>query len=82
MKSFQNEFKSVMSGSNLGIITVPLINLITAIPAIITRNTTASPTDNADVYLKESVKHMQINHNEYSSWKANRNENKKKTWTL
>lgn len=55
VKSFQIELKSVMSGRNLGIITVPLINLMTAIPTIITRNTKASPTDNADVYLKESA---------------------------
>lgn len=55
MKSFQNEVKSVTSGSNLGIITVPLINLIIAIPTVMTRNTTARATDKADVNLKESA---------------------------
>lgn len=55
VKRFKNDDKLVTSGSNLGIITPPLINLITEIPIVMTRNTTASPTDNADVYLNESA---------------------------
>ena len=55
MKSFQNDVKSVKSGSNLGIIIVPLINLTIAIPTVMTRNTTARATDKADVKLKESA---------------------------
>lgn len=50
------EVKLVTSGSNLGIATPPLINFMMEIPAVMTRNTTARATDNADVYLKESAK--------------------------
>lgn len=55
VKSSQNEVRSVTLGSNLGIIMLPFINLITVIPTVITRNTTARATDKADVYLKESA---------------------------
>lgn len=38
---------------------VPFINLTKTIPAIITTNTMANATDNADVYLSESgEKHL------------------------
>jgi hypothetical protein len=33
---------------------VPSISLTTATPAVMATNTTAKPTDNADVYLNES----------------------------
>lgn len=33
---------------------LPLITLTIATPAVITTNTTANPTDKADVYLNES----------------------------
>lgn len=55
VKRFKTDDKLVTSGSILGIITPPLINLITEIPIVITRNTTASATDKADVYLNESA---------------------------
>lgn len=56
VKSLKTEVKSVTSGNNLGIKMLPLINLKMVIPAVITRKTTASATDNVDVYLKESAK--------------------------
>ena len=40
----------------------PSINLIIAIPAVMTTNTMANPTDNADVYLKESNTTNKIKH--------------------
>lgn len=55
VKSLIADDKLVTSGSNRGIITPPLINLTIEIPMVITRNTTASATDNADVNLKESA---------------------------
>lgn len=55
VKSFQNDVKSVTSGSNLGIIIPPLINFMIEIPIVMTRNTTASATDKAEVNLKESA---------------------------
>lgn len=55
VKSLKNDVRSVISGSNLGIITPPLINFIMEIPTVITRNTTARATDKADVYLNESA---------------------------
>lgn len=36
---------------------LPLMNLTTTIPAVITTNTTAKATDKADVYLNESAQH-------------------------
>lgn len=51
-----NDETSLTSGSNLGIPILPSINLITVIPTVITRNTTARPTDKADVKLNESAK--------------------------
>lgn len=55
MKRLSNDVKSVTSGINLGILTPPLINLMIAIPTVITRNTTARATDKADVNFNESV---------------------------
>lgn len=55
MKSLKNDVRSCTSGSSLGINTVPLISLKTVMPTVITRKTTASATDNADVNLKESA---------------------------
>lgn len=55
VKSFKKDVKSVTSGSNLGIIMLPFTNLITVIPTVITRNTTAKATDKADVKLNESA---------------------------
>lgn len=55
VNSLNTDVTSVTSGSNLGIIMLPLINLKIVIPAVTTRNTTASATDNADVYLNESA---------------------------
>lgn len=55
VKSFKTDDKSVTSGSIRGIATPPLANLIIEIPMVITRNTTARATDNADVNLKESA---------------------------
>ena len=55
VNSFQNDVKSVTSGSNLGIKMLPSTNLMTVIPTVITRNTTASATERADVYLNESA---------------------------
>jgi len=55
VKSEKNDVRSVTSGSNLGIITPPLINFIMEIPTVITRHTTARATDKADVYLNESA---------------------------
>lgn len=49
------DVKSLTSGSNLGIVMLPLINLKIVIPAVTTRKTTASATDKADVYLNESA---------------------------
>ena len=56
VKRFQKDVKSLTSGSNLGIATPPLISFMMEIPAVMTRNTTARATDNADVNLKESAK--------------------------
>lgn len=52
---FQIDVISVTLGSNLGITILPLKNLIIVIPAVITRNTTASATAKADEYLSESA---------------------------
>jgi hypothetical protein len=42
------------SGNSLGMGICPLVSLMTAIPAVITTNTTASATDTAEVYFSES----------------------------
>lgn len=55
VKHLKNDDTSATSGSNLGIPILPSINLITVIPTVITRNTTARATDKADVKLKESA---------------------------
>lgn len=55
VKRLRTDVRSVTSGNSLGIRIVPFINLKTVIPTVITRNTTASPTDKADVYLNESA---------------------------
>ena len=55
VKRFKNDVTSVTSGSNLGIEMLPFINLITVIPTVITRKTTARATDKADVNLNESA---------------------------
>lgn len=55
VKRFKNDVKSVTLGSNLGIEMLPFINLIRVIPTVITRNTTASPTDMPDVIFNESA---------------------------
>lgn len=63
VKSFQNEAKSVRSGRSLGIIKPSLNNFMMTIPAVMTRKTTARPTDMADVNLKESVmKHKPLDY--------------------
>lgn len=49
MKRLKADVKSTISGNNLGIEMLPVINLKNVIPAVITRNTTASATDNAEV---------------------------------
>lgn len=46
---------SVIIGKNLGIPMPPTMILKTEIPTAITRKTTASPTDNADVNFNESA---------------------------
>lgn len=46
---------------------LPLINLITAIPAVMMTNTMAKPTDNADVYLSESNITKTIKYNNQST---------------
>lgn len=55
VKRLKTEAESVISGSNLGNLTPLLNNFTIEIPTVITRNTIASATDNADVKLKESV---------------------------
>lgn len=54
VKSFQNDAWSTSLGINRGNPTPPSINLTIATPAMMATNTTAKPTDNADVYLNES----------------------------
>lgn len=49
VKRLKNDVTLVTSGSNLGIKIVPFINLKTVMPTVITRKTTASATDKADV---------------------------------
>lgn len=62
VKSFQNDAWSTSLGINRGNPTPPCINLAIATPAMIATNTTAKPTDNADVYLNESsiIKNLKI----------------------
>lgn len=56
MNSLKNDAKSVVaSGKSLGISMPPLIILTTAIPTAMTRKTTASATERADVNLNESA---------------------------
>ena len=66
VKRFKNDVKSVISGSNLGIEMLPFINIVTVIPTVTTRNTTASATDKADVNFNESATtrkaHMRSSH--------------------
>ena len=65
VKSFQKDSRPVNFGINRGITMLPSINLTIAMPAVITTNTIANPTDNAEVYLSESdtveVREEQIN---------------------
>ena len=56
VKRFQKDVRSDISGSNLGIIILPFINLVTVIPTVIIRNTIVRPTESADVNFKESAK--------------------------
>lgn len=55
VKSFQNEAWSWTSGASLGQEISPAKSFHIATPAMMTTNTTASATDNADVHFKESV---------------------------
>lgn len=54
VKRFQNDAKSLISGNNLATEMLPFSNFTTAIPTVITTNTTARITDIADVYFSES----------------------------
>lgn len=54
VKSFQKDSSSVSLGIKRGILMLPLTNFRIARPAVITTNTIASATDNAEVYLSES----------------------------
>lgn len=65
MKSLRNDVRSYTSGSNLGINVVPSISLKTVIPTVMTRKTTASATDNADVNLNESATRGRDSQNNY-----------------
>lgn len=51
----KNDDMLVTSGKSLGISIPPLKILTIEIPTAMTRKTTASPTDRADVNLKESA---------------------------
>lgn len=55
MNSSKTDATSVMIGKSLGMPMPPIIILKIEIPTAITRKTTASPTDNADVYFNESA---------------------------
>lgn len=54
VKSFQKDSRPVNFGIKRGISMLPSVNLTIAMPAVITTNTIANPTDNAEVYLSES----------------------------
>lgn len=56
MNSSRTDATSVMIGKSLGISRPPIIILKIEIPTAMTRKTTASPTDNADVNFNESAK--------------------------
>lgn len=63
VKSFQKEAKSVSSGTSLGIIKPSVNNFMVTMTAVMTRKTTARPTDIADVNLKESaMKHKALDY--------------------
>ena len=55
MNSSKTDARSVMIGKSLGISMPPIMILKIEIPTAITRKTTASPTDNADVNFNESA---------------------------
>lgn len=55
VKSFQTDATSVTLGKNLGMLILPLNNLIIAIPAVITTKTIARATAKVDVYFNESA---------------------------
>lgn len=55
MNSLKNDATSVVTGKSLGIAMPPLNILTTAIPTAMTRKTTASATERADVNLNESA---------------------------
>lgn len=55
MNSLKNDATSVVTGKSLGMAMPPLIILTTAIPTAMTRKTTASATERADVNLNESA---------------------------
>lgn len=55
MNMLKNDDMLVTSGKSLGISIPPLKILTIEIPTAMTRKTTASPTDRADVNLKESA---------------------------
>lgn len=55
MNSSKIDVRSVMIGKSLGIPIPPIMILKIEIPTAITRKTTASPTDNADVNFNESA---------------------------
>lgn len=55
MNSSKTDAASVMTGKSLGISMPPIIILKIEIPTAMTRKTTASPTDNADVNFNESA---------------------------
>lgn len=54
VKSFQNDAWLEISGNRRSMEMLPSIAFTMATPAVITTNTMAKPTDNADVYLNES----------------------------
>lgn len=56
VNNFHTEEILEIVGSHLGIAILPSISFTTAIPAVMTTKTTASATDNADVYLSESAR--------------------------
>lgn len=65
MKSLKNDVKPVITGKSLGIPMPPLIILIIEIPTAMTRKTTASATERADVNLNESGTTEQTRKNLY-----------------
>lgn len=55
MNSLKIDVKSVAAGKSLGMVMPPLIILTTEIPTAMTRKTTASATERADVNFRESA---------------------------